>query len=274
MTLREARKLEGYALHARDGTIGEVKDFYFDDQHWHIRYLVVWTGSWLKGRKVLISPEVVHAPDADQKVLPVDLTRDQVRNSPGIETDPSVSRQYETELRRHYGWPPYWGVGLPDAGIAPPVPGAVPAATRERERTDGDRPLDLRGDSHLRSVNGTKGFHIEALDGGIGHVEDFLIDGKTWRIWYLVIDTRNWWPGKKVIVPPSWIQSIGWEKSRVVVDLTRDAIKASPEYDPAVPWDAEYARRLHEHYGRPAYPDSDAFTPAGIVREKDNPNAP
>jgi sporulation protein YlmC with PRC-barrel domain len=272
--LRKATKLEGYALHARDGVIGDVKDFYFDDQHWHIRYLVVWTGSWLKGRNVLISPEVVRAPDSDEKAFPVDLTMDQVRNSPGIETDLPVSRQYEAELRRHYGWLPYWGVGFPEGGMPPPVSGLVAPPTRERERTDGDRPLELRGDPHLRSVNGTKGFDIEALDGAIGHVEDFLIDGKVSRIWYLVIATRNWWPGKKVIVPPAWIQSVGWDKSHVVVDLARDAIKASPEYDPGAPWDPEYARRLHEHYRRPPYPDWDSFTPEGIVKEEDNRNRP
>jgi hypothetical protein len=250
--------------------IGEVKDFYFDDQHWHIRYLVVSTGTWLKGRKVLISPEVVHAPDWGLRIFPVDLTKDQVRNSPSVDTDKPVSRQYEEQLRQHYGWPPYWGpAGVVDPALAPLAP-----APREREMTEGDRPLDLKGDPHLRSVNDTDGYRIEARDGEIGHVEDFLLNGEIWRIWYLMIDTRNWWPGKKVLVSPAWIQSVRWDKSHVVVDLTRDAIKTSPGYDPAAPWNPEYAARLHDHYQRPRYPDWNSFQPTAAVGRKDNPNQP
>jgi uncharacterized protein YrrD len=266
--LKETKRMEGYALHARDGVIGQVKDFYFEDQDWHVRYLVVSTGSWLKGRNVLISPEVVHAPDWGMRVFPVELTTDQVRSSPDVDTDKPVSRQHEMELRRYYGWPPYWGAAISGAGLAQPILEPAPGAFSEDLATDGDRPLTRKGNPHLRSVNDTKGYHIEARDGEIGHVDDFLVEGETWRVWYLVVDTRNWWPGKKVLVSPAWIQSVRWDRSHVVVDLTRDAIKSSPEYDPAAHWNPEYAARLHEHYQRPL----PAGPPTTIIGEKDNPN--
>lgn len=248
MYLRNARQLEGHALRARDGVIGKVKDFYFDDRHWHIRYCVVDTGRWLESRLVLISTVVMGDYDTVQEAFPVDLSMDQVRNSPDIATNKPVSRQHEELLRQYYGWPGYWG----EAFLGPIATPTAPANSSEPGLTDEDRPPKSSGDPFLRSSNDTIGYRVAAADGAIGHVEDFLIDDEEWLIRYLVIDTRNWWPGKKVIVAPSWIGDISWEKSQVVVDLTRDAIKASPPYEPTMPWNENYAVRLHEHYSRPA----------------------
>lgn len=249
MLLRNAKQLERHALRARDGEIGKVKDFYFDDHNWHLRYCVVDTGTWLQGRKVLISPVVMHPYDQVLKVFPVDLTIEQVRSSPDIDTDKPVSRQQEEALRQHYGWPGYWAAPFGDAGI-PPITPPAPASRTEPGPTSGNLRPGSPGDPYLRSVNDTIGYHIEAIDGAIGHVEDFLIDDEDWRIRYLVIDTRNWWPGRKVIVAPSWIKDVSWEKSRVVLDLTRDTIKASPPYEPTMPWSEDYAAGLHAHYDR------------------------
>ena len=134
--------------------------------------------------------------------------------------------------------------------MIPPTPAAN---TAEPGLTDGDRPLQKKSDPHLRSVNDTIGYHLEAIDGAIGHVEDFLIDEDDWSVRYLVVDTRNWWPGKKVVIAPSWISDVSWTRSQVVVDLTREAIKGSPAYDPSVPWNPAYAMELHDYYGRPRY---------------------
>lgn len=264
--LKETKKMEGFSLRARDGTIGEVKDFYFDDYHWHVRYLVVSTGHWLKDRKVLISPEVVDAPDWHLRLFPVDLTMDQVRGSPDIDAAKPVSWQHEVQLQRHYGWPAYWDA---DSGIAVPV--NEPTIPKFSE---GEQPGAIANDNlHLRSANDTKGYRIEAIDGLIGHVEDFLIGPETWRIWYLAVDTRNWWPGKKVLISPAWVTSVSWSESQVGIDLSRDSIKTGPEYDSEKQWSPDYAAQLHAHYGRPFDPRSHLSPTPATAGEKNSDRA-
>lgn len=234
--LRNAKEFENYSLRAEDGLIGPVRDFYFDDVHWTVRYLVVDTGGWLSRRLVLISPEVLGSPKWDEQVLPVSLTRDQVKRSPEIDTAKPVSRQHETELRAHYGWPLYWGSTYAPPPIeTPPIP-AKPA-----------------GDPHLRSMSEIIGYRLDVSDGEIGHVADALIDDETWAIRYLVIDTRNWWPGRKVVISPGWITDIDWGDSKIRSDISRTLVKGSPTYDPHRPVDTAYADQLHDHYGRPRH---------------------
>ena len=258
MLLRNARQLEGHALHARDGVIGQVKDFHFDDHHWNIRYCVVETGQWLQRRRVLISPVVMGSYDAALQVFPVDLTIEQVRTSPEIDTEKPVTRQHEEALQRHYGWPAYWESVFGAGGLAAPILTPVPAtSTAEPGVTDVERPPTPRGDPFLRSVNDTIGYHIAASDGAIGHADDFLIDDEQWRVRYLVVDTRNWWPGRKVIVAPAWIFEVNWKEARVLVNLTRDMIRNSPPYEPTMTWSKDYAAALHEHYERARNPQRD-----------------
>lgn len=196
----------------------------------------------LMGRLVLITPIALGTADWETKRLDVALTRDQVKNSPDIMTDQPVSRQREVEYFRYYNYPVYWGgPGLWGAGMYPTYPGypggvmippenAIHATERERQR-----PPDAtsHGDPHLRSTREVLGYNIQARDGEIGHVKDFIVDDATWAIRYMVIDTRNWWPGKKVLVAPQWLEAVDWANARVAVDLTRDAIKRGPEYDPS-----------------------------------------
>ena len=246
--IRSAKDLENQSLHARDGEIGRIKGLYFDEQNWNIRYFVVETGSFFNSRKVLLSPLAMLGTDWSGEGLNVDLTREQVRNSPQVDTQRPVARRSEIALNDYYGWPHYWGgstIGM--AGAVPVTP--VPAKDKPRS----DAAVDL-GRSSLRTTHEATGYDIEATDGSIGHTEDFLFDDHSWQICYLVVDTRNWWPGKKVLVSPLWISEILWEDGRVVVDLTRKAIKESPEYDPSVPLDAEYSDRLHGHYGKERLP--------------------
>jgi hypothetical protein len=262
--LRHAKELEHYELRARDGKIGHVHDFFFDDRAWTVRYLVVDTGTWLNSRKVLISPTAVSRAEWDKKCLPVNLTQEQVRSSPSIDTEAPVSREQEAALSQYYNWPAYWGApGFPDVGFTLPVVPIMPPDIAGAGGTD-HPDLAARGasresrtaaavheDRHLRSVRAVTGHTIEATDGAIGHVADFLIDDRSWDIRYLVADTRNWWPGKKVIVAPQWIHEVGWDEAKVFVDLTRNAIKSSPAYDPAQQVTPDYAGQLHRHYGRP-----------------------
>lgn len=256
--LRSAKSLENFTLRARDGDIGQVKDFYFDDQHWHIRYFVVETGRWLESRQVLISPEAASGQLWADRAIPVNLTQDQVRHSPSVETQQPLSREHESLLRHHYGWPPYWGVVLPDPPVARFPTGAgseanEAATERLREAATAESPVD----PHLRSIGEVDGYHVEATDGRIGHVEDFLIDDSNWRVGYVVINTRNWLPGKRVIIAPGWIRKVDWSASTVCADLTRDSIKNSPAYDPSHPMSSDYLGQLHQHFGRPPQPDWD-----------------
>ena len=265
--LRNAKELEHCELRARDGKIGHVHDFLFDDRQWVVRYLVIDTGPWLDRREVLISPTAVSRAEWDRRLLPVDLTREQVRQSPRVDIEQRLSPEQELALTQYYSWPMYWG-GFPDVGFALPVVPIIPPraeATPATEEARHARAVEsstvaaVHEDRHLRSVRTVTGHAIEATDGAIGHVADFLIDDRSWDIRYLLVDTRNWWPGRKVILAPQWIREVGWDDARVHVDLTRTAIKTSPAYDPAAPITPDYAGHLHRHYGRPPPPPPTAY---------------
>ena len=236
----------GYEVAARDDKFGHVYDFYWEDHFWTVRYVLVETGSWLPGKLVLLSPVEAEEPDDASKLLTVRLTREKIENGPTAEQDRPVSRQREVALSRHYGWPAYWERGV---GEEPFAPIAEPA-----EPKTGELPSPRAvSDPHLRSLREVTGYHIFAKDGEIGHVEDVIADLTEWRIRYLVVDTRNWLPGRHVLVPPVWFNRIDWEERLVHADLTQDEIRNSPAYDPSEPIDRAYEASLHEHYGRERY---------------------
>lgn len=251
--ITDLKTLEGCTLCAADGEIGAVQDFYFDDQHWHLRYFVADVGAWLKTRRVLISPEVVGEPHWGEELLPVKLTKDEIRHSPDIDTARPIERQHEVALRQHYGWPPYWGNIYADEPIDLSLPEPVNA------KSEADR--------HLHSARHLLGYRMEAIDGPIGHVDNFLIEDASWRVCYMVADTRNWWPHKKVILAPGWIHNFNRDERKVVVDLSRRQIEGSPVYDSSRPLRPEYTEQLHEHYGRSHYPDWDAAPSDPILRQ-------
>jgi hypothetical protein len=258
--VRSASELKGYTIEATDGDIGEVVQFYFDDEKWTVRYLVADTGGWLMGRRVLISPAALGRVDWNSRTLHVNMTKERVENSPSVDTDRPVSRQHESDYYDYYGYPYYWSGPYVWGPVPYPVyPPVVPPAGPDPagEPTTADREISAASkesdDVHLRSTQEVTNYYIEASDGDIGHVEDFLIDDESWTIRYIVIDTRNWWPGKKVLVSPEWIRSVSWSDSRVYVDLARDKIKNAPEYDASLPLTRDYETRLHNHYGRSEY---------------------
>jgi hypothetical protein len=247
--LRRCHALLGYQLGATDGEIGTARDFYFDDATWAVRYLVADTGYWLTGRLVLISPHALKAPDDESKTLPVSLTRNQIEESPPITADQPVSRQYEREYYRYYGWPVYW------AGPALWGPGPHPiyyAPVREKEESIPEAATE-EGDPHLRSMQEVTDYQIEALDGAIGHANDFIIDDRNWAVRYLVVDTRNWLPGKKVLIAPQWVEKVNWDRSSISVDLAQETIRNAPEFDESSPISRAYESALHEHYSREGY---------------------
>ena len=251
---RSVSHLVGGTVRAKDGDLGRVEEFYFDDHKWIIRYMVVDTRRWLQGRQVLISTAASKRPIWKSRVFPVNLTKKQVRNSPSIDTDKPVSRQHEAELHDYYNWPVYWGAGLdPYAGVGYPVPTHfLPLATRER-KTSFEKPAD----PNLRSTRQVTGYYIQATDGEIGHVQDFIVDDETWAIRYVVVNTQNWLPGKKVLVFPAWISRVSWDKSKVLVDLSRESVKNSPAFDPSKPVSRGYEERLFDYYGRSKYWEED-----------------
>lgn len=239
-----ASKLEGYSIGAKDGDIGSVEDFLFDDKLWTVRYLVADTAKWLPGRRVVLSPMALGRVEPDEQRLTVSLTKEQVENSPDIDSR-NFTRANETSYYDYYGWPYYWVGG--DVWGTSTAPGVL-AAQQKMAMTAREQ----ENDTHLRSINDVMDYYIEATDGDIGHVEDFIIDDETWEIRYMVVDTKNWWPGKKVLVSPEWIDRVSWSDSRVYVDLSREAIKSSPEFD-ADRLNRAYEERLYKHYNRQGY---------------------
>ena len=243
--LSKAQSLKGYQLECLDGVIGEVKEFYFDDRHWAVRYLVANTGNWLTGRQVLISPYALVTAHKSEQHIAVDLTKQQIEDSPSLNSDKPVSRQFEEAYYGYYGWPMYWS--------GPYMWGADPYIVRERETW---RPATQGGkawDPHLRSTDSVTGHDIQALDGEIGHVEDFVIEDETWAIRYLIVGTRNWWPGKKVLLSTQWIERVSWSESKVFLNLSREAIKQAPEFTEESLLTRDYETGLHHHYHRKGY---------------------
>lgn len=243
--LIKAKTLKGYKLAGLDGEIGKVKEFYFDDKHWTIRYLVADTGNWLVGRQVLISPYALAAANKEEEQIAIELTKKQIEDSPSLNSDKPVSRQFETEYYGYYGMPMYWGGPYPW--------GTSPYIVRDREQWKKSTRDEKAWDPHLRSTHDVSGYHFQATDGEIGHIEDFIIDDETWAIRYLIIDTKNWWPGKKVLVSPQWIERVSWSESKVFVNLSRAIIKLSAEYSEESPLTRDYETELCGHYKRPGY---------------------
>lgn len=230
--LRSITKFLQGKLGTSDGDIGRVNDFYFDDQNWAIRYLVADTGSWMPGRLVLISPHAFSNLHQDGNALLVNLTRQQVENSPSIESHKPVSRQYEEEYHPYYGWPFYWQGDQLWGKSAFPI-ASVPAGRWSAGRSAARARKKESNDPHLRSAKAIMGYQIQSSDEAIGHVTDFALDDETWVIQHVVVDTRHWFSSKRVMISHKWIKRIRWDQSKVYVDLTHEAVLASPVFEPA-----------------------------------------
>ena len=227
------KQLYGKKLGATDGDIGHVADFYFDDKTWAVRYLVADTGSWLTGRQVLLTPHafgnhVFGRSDADVDVLRVNLTRKQIEDSPSIETHRPVSRQYEEEYHSYYGWPAYWEGGGMFGAVGFPV--ETPPSTPANRQHHGHNQHD---DIHLRSTKSVTDYRIQASDGAIGTVNSFMVDGRTWAIREMVVETGHWYSGKEVLVLPENIERISYEDSTVFVNLKKEDLQQTMVNDVA-----------------------------------------
>lgn len=270
--LRGIENLYGWTLAALDGDIGTVDQVYFDDEAWGVRYLVVNTGSWMEKRQVLISPYSIKRLDSGSGTVHVDLTRQQVKESPDVNADKPVSRQHECRYIGYFGYPKYWGGTYLWGVDAYPATAVIAAAKSNASEATGRNDPDadnLVADVHLRSTKEVKGYHINATGGSIGRVSGFIFDDVSWAIRYLTVDTRNWWPGgKEVLIATRWIDLVEWAGSTVYTRLTRDAIKNSPEYDGSLPLSRRYEETLHKYYDKDGYwsddePDMEVFEKVG-----------
>ena len=236
--------LNGFSVDASDGPIGTLAEVLFDDRSWTLRWLVVDTGRFLPGRKVLLHPSsIASVSDADGR-LDARLTRTEIKAGPDLWIDQPVSRQMENKLYSFYGWEPQWG-GLYDMRGASEFGGPLaPAAS-------GDTAPPDAADPHLRSARAVLGYHVQATDGAIGHVEDLVVDTTDWTIRYLIAATRNWWMGRHVLLSPHAVREVSWTRHEMDVDLCRDAVKASPVWAPGGAPDHALAERVDGHYGWP-----------------------
>jgi hypothetical protein len=262
--LRSVKGLKGSSIHATDGTLGHVEEFYFDDEQWVVRYMVADTGG-LFGHKVLISPSALGRSDFEGRSLEVSLTRDQIRHAPAVGTVESISRRWERGYAGHFGWPYYWGGAgtwgadwYPNALFIPPPDVLAPGAAG-LVHSGSDQPADAE-EYHIRSTDEVTGYAVHA-DGDFGRVEDFILDDETWAVRYLSIDSGTWLPGRKVLVPPQWCREITWLDRSVTVDLTREQIRSAPEWDPSGPISRDYEAALFAHYGRTPYWQREASVP-------------
>jgi len=219
--LQSVKELYGKKLEAVDGEIGHVKDFYFDDQSWVVRYVVADTGSWLTGRQTLLSPHAFGGVHLAGKLLAVNLTRKQIEESPSIDSRKPVSRQFEDEYHRFYGWPYYWQGNDLWGMSAFPIVEAPLAPLEGGVRT-------ASGDPHLRSAQAVQGYDVKARDGTTGHVCDFMMDPRSWAIREVVVKTGHRFSGKETLVPASLVAGISYDESVVTVNLTRAAVEQSP----------------------------------------------
>lgn len=252
--IRSVKYLSRFAIVATDGEIGAVDDFYFDDERWAIRYIVVDTGKWLSGRRALVSPISVTRVEWGNQQMKLGITREQVRNSPGIDTHQPVSRRQEQVYYDYYRYPYYWAApGLWGAYATPMMPTPEEAARADAVAAANQRQAEARGDANLRSASEVNGYAIGAADGELGHVDDLLFDDVSWAVRYIVVDTRTWWSGKHVLVAPEWISEISWERRAVQVRVNRESLRNAPEYDRAAHVDRQWEAAYYQHVAEPGY---------------------
>ncbi|MDA3959337.1 MAG: PRC-barrel domain-containing protein [Planctomycetota bacterium] len=262
------KTLKGYAIQGRDGVIGKIRDLLFDDVQWTTRYLVADTGSWLSERQVLLSPYSFASVDDENQRVVVDLTKQQIEDSPSLASDQPISRQFESSHSGYFGWPNYWGtpgiLGMsPKFGILPiysgysgqGIDGTVVNDPSQQAAPDfqDQQILSNKGDPHLRSVNEICGYTLIADDGEVGNVGDVIIDEDGWACRYLIVATGSWWSGKNILLSPDWVEDVSWSSARAFVHMLRSIIKDAPAYTNLELLTRAYEERIHDHYQRHGY---------------------
>jgi len=240
--------LEGFAIHAAGDTLGAVKDLYFDDKEWVVRYLLIETGSWLSSRKVLLSPISITGLNPEDKTLSVNITATQLKNSPPVDVENPILRHHEEDFLNYYAFPIYWvgadvwnNTNVDDQQVEEPVSGLYESMAT------------ANGGHRLRSCKEILRYYIQAVDGEIGHLAGLLIDDETWAIRYFIINTSNWWFGHQVLIAPQWISRINDPEEKLHVDISRELIQSAPHYDATIPINRELELQTYQHYNRKVY---------------------
>ncbi len=250
---RSIKKIIGTKLFSKEGTIGKVKDCLFDDNIWVLRYLVADTGTWLPGRKVLISQLHLESPGVGllSKQFPVNLTKRQIEESPDLDINAPVSRQYEQAYANYHKTSVYWDTALMPVFPAPSVTGVSSQSSKLDENAERKHreQLERIKYSNLRSSDEILGYSIQASDGEFGHVEDFILEDNTWKFRYLVIDSKNWLPGKKFLIDVDWVEAFDWEQQSASVGISRSTIENAPVFDPHEPINKDDLENLYDYYG-------------------------
>jgi hypothetical protein len=248
--LRSVNEILGYRLTALDQDLGTCRDFLFDDRWWTIRHVLADTGGWLTGRKVLISPVMITKVDWKTRHIFLNVTSEQIEKCPAPEEDEPVSREHERKMSRYYGIPYYWtSAGLWGQAA---YPWALELGISKNWPEPDSEAGDTGSSNFVRSLKEVTGYDIRATDGKVGHVEELIMDDKTWALRYVVVDTRNWLPGgRKVLLPLKWAGSVSWEKGAFEMDLSKADIENGPEFDPEKPVNVEYEAQVYDYYGRP-----------------------
>lgn len=212
---QDTKRLYGRKIAAADGAVGVLRDFYFDDRRWAIRHIVVDTGTWLKGRLILLPPSAIRSDAADGGgTLQVCEPRERIAQCPSIDSRLPVARQYEIDYYRHYGWPTFWKQGA--MGCFGGVPDGAPETTAATGLAD--EPAGK--DRHLCSTRAVAGYQVQAREGPVGRVSGFLVDTGNWTIPQMRVETGQWYSGKEVAIATNKIESINYEQSSVVVGLS------------------------------------------------------
>jgi hypothetical protein len=247
--LYETKHLNDYTLYSLDGKIGKVKELFFDDLHWTVRYLVADTGKWLKGKRVLIAPSFLTDVDQQAKRISVNLTKKQIEESPHLDSDKPVSRQYEDEYHIYYGIQTYYLA--PSQLDKPPLLVYSNKAAQDRNQEENS------WEPELQSTRDVIGNIVEALDGPVGCIEDFIVDTDQWKIRYFIVDTQDWWPGKRILVAPQWAHDIKWGTKKIFIKLNREPFKQLQEYSTESMLTREYEIKLHQSCNREGYWDNE-----------------
>jgi uncharacterized protein YrrD len=263
MLLFTESQLKKCHIAATDGEIGALAEVYFDDQDWLVRYLVVDTGGWLTGRRVLIAPAMADQPDWERKLLPVRMTREKIEKSPPTDFDRPIDETHQEELALYYGWPGYWGLGMPTAVPYAYLPMGAPSAVAmtaseaaaEAEGANAQAEevrtaKELTRNTRLRSSRAVRGYGISTKLEAFGHVVDFVYDVASWHVRYFVIDPRNWWPGKHVLIPPTLVKTVDWVDERLHVRVTREQIAGAPRFEEGRPLTPQDEINIYEYYAQ------------------------
>lgn len=252
--LRSMKEIRNYHINAVDGEIGKAYEFYFDDQLWKIRYLVVNVGGFLSRKEVLISPVAIN--NIGITSIDIGMLKKQIEQSPEIDIDKPVYLQHQQNLHDYYNWPYYWDIGGQiNSSTFPLLPASITMniAMSNSKKMAQIKSKEDKADVHLRSSREVIGYHIQATDGEIGHLDDFIFETDDMNVQYVIVDTKNWIPGKKVLFSSGWINKISYDKSNISVDFNKEQIESSPAYDPNIPINRVFEERLYDFYGRPKY---------------------